>query len=157
MVLKTGLVCPIPGKFELASDEEALVIDVNLGGAEYFIAPISNMWGTTNDVFHRTGSLNRAQSVANADGPYTFVLATKDPVVHNWLDPMDLHEGSLTLRWAEFAGGKPGVALGAKSRVVSLDEVRSAVPPDTRFLSESERQAQLSKRAKSYAWRVAES
>lgn len=144
------------GKFELASDDEALVIDVNLGGAEYFIAPITNRWGTTNDVLHRTGSLNRSQSVENSDGSHTFVLSTKDPGVHNWLDPMSFHEGLLTLRWAEFAGGKPNADLGAKSRVVPLNELRSELPADTLYLSEVERRAQITARSASYSWRVAE-
>lgn len=144
------------GKFELASDHEALVIDVNLGGADYFIAPITNIWGTTNDVLHRTGSLNRAQSVANSDGSYTFVLATKDPGVHNWLDPMDLHEGLLTLRWAEFAEGKPNENLNAKSRVVPLSELRSALPADTLYLSEAERSVQIKGRTASYSWRISD-
>ena len=46
----------IMGHFDLKPDE-ALVIEVGLGGAEYFLAPITNIWGTTNDIMHRTSSL----------------------------------------------------------------------------------------------------
>ena len=53
----------ILGHFDL-DDDQALVVDVNTGGAGYFIAPITNCWGTTNEIVHRTGSLNLAQSVA---------------------------------------------------------------------------------------------
>ena len=42
-------------------------------GAEYFTVPLSNIWGTTLDVLDRTGSLNKAQSLANEDGTYTYV------------------------------------------------------------------------------------
>ena len=43
-------------------------------------------------------------------------LAGSDPavvpaIVHNWLDPTDMPEGILTLRWAEFAGGTPGAVV----------------------------------------------
>jgi len=144
------------GKFALASDDEALILDVNLGGAEYFIAPISNDWGTTNDVLHRTGSLNRAQSVANNDGTYTYVLSVKDPGVHNWLDPSGFREGTLTLRWAEFASGRPDAALGVASRVVSRSTLQSELPPETRYVSDAERRVQLAERTKSYSWRLAE-
>jgi len=46
------------GHFKLA-DEEALVINLRTGGAGYFIVPITNWWGTTNDVQKRTASMNK--------------------------------------------------------------------------------------------------
>ena len=69
----------IMGRFKLPSDDHALVIDVDLGGADYFIAPITNVWGTTNEIVTRNGSMNKHQALANADGSYTFVLALRDP------------------------------------------------------------------------------
>jgi hypothetical protein len=146
----------VMGRFKLASPDEALVLDVDLGGAEYFVAPITNVWGTTNDVQSRNGSLNRAQSVANPDGTLTYVLSLRDPGVWNWLDPCDMREGTLTLRWAEFRGGRPGPSLSARSRVVPLAELRSRLPAGTRFLTPDERKAQLAERAASYAWRLQE-
>ena len=38
----------VMGRFELAPDE-AFVVDVSDGGAEYFTVPLSNIWGTTLD------------------------------------------------------------------------------------------------------------
>ena len=38
----------------------------------------------------------------NADGTYTYVIAARDPGVHNWIDTDGLREGILTLRMAEF-------------------------------------------------------
>ena len=52
----------VMGRFDLAPDE-AFVVDLNDGGAEYFTVPLSNIWGTTLDIVDRTGSLNKAQSV----------------------------------------------------------------------------------------------
>ncbi|HPG24322.1 MAG TPA: hypothetical protein PLW10_01695 [Myxococcota bacterium] len=146
----------IMSRFKLPSAEHALVIDVDLGGADYFLAPITNDWGTTNEIQHRNGSLNRAQSVANPDGSLTYVLSLTDPGVWNWLDPSDMKDGTLTLRWAEFAGGKPGKSLAATSRIVPLAELRSALPEGTRFVTAAERKAQLAERAASYAWRLQE-
>src|SRR6202020_1265523 len=51
-------------RFDLAEDE-AFVVDVSDGGAEYFTVPLSNFWGTTLDPFDRTGSLNKAQSISD--------------------------------------------------------------------------------------------
>jgi hypothetical protein len=143
----------IMGRFELA-DDEALVLDVDLGGARYFIAPITNIWGTTNEIVHRNGCLNTAQSRPNPDGSYTFVVSLADPGVHNWLDPDELHEGLITLRWAEFEGGRPSAQLGVRSRIVKLADLAGALPKGTAYVTPDERRRQLSERAASYAWRL---
>jgi hypothetical protein len=145
----------ILGHFRLR-DGEALVIDVHLGGAAYFIAPITNLWGTSNDIVRRTASLNKAQSLANPDGTHTFVVSVPDPGVHNWVDPCDMHEGILTLRWAEFAGGRPSRELAARARIVPLAKLRDELPDGTRFLGAEERRRQRDERARSYAWRLLE-
>jgi hypothetical protein len=142
----------IMGKFELA-DDEALVLDVHLGGAKYFIAPITNIWGTTNEIMRRTGSLNSAQSKPNGDGTYTFVVSTADPGSYNWIDPDGMREGLMTLRWAEFDGGRPSPQLGVQSRIVKLAELPRAVPKDA-FVTPDGRRSQLAERAASYAWRL---
>jgi hypothetical protein len=146
----------ILGHFALGSDREALVVNVGLGGAEYFICPVTNIWGTTNDVVQRTGSLNKAQSVANRDGSYTYVVSAVDPGVHNWIDTSGTREGILTLRWAEFPGGRPGPDLRAQSQLVPLDRLRAHLPAETRWVTAGERAAQLERRAASYAWRLLE-
>jgi len=143
----------ILGHFRLRA-EEALVVDVHLGGAAYFIAPITNLWGTSNDIVHRTASLNKAQALSNPDGSYSFVVSVADPGVHNWVDPCDMHEGILTLRWAEFPGGRPSRELAARGRVVPLARLRAELPEGTRFVTPAEREQQRAERARSYAWRL---
>jgi hypothetical protein len=145
----------ILGHFAL-EDDQALVLDVHLGGADYFVAPITNCWGTTNEVMSRTGSLNRRQSEANSDGTLTFVLSRRDPGVANWLDPSGLHEGILTLRWAEFASGRPSAEVGATSRVVPLAKLDDVLPAETRRLTPAERAAQCQARAAAYRSRLPE-
>ena len=145
----------IMGHFDLNPDE-ALVIDVGLGGADYFLAPISNWWGTTNEIVHRNGSLNLSQSERNPDGTLTYVVSAQDPGIQNWLDPCGMAEGILTLRWAEFAGGRPGPGFGATSRVVPLAQLGTVLHPSTRRLTPRERLAQLHARSESYARRVSD-
>ena len=136
----------VAGRFVLAPDE-AFVVDVSDGGAEYFTVPLSNIWGTTLDVLDRTGSLNKAQSVANEDGTYTYVIAAQDPGVHNWIDTDGLLEGILTLRMAEFPAGGARPDLSARGRVVKLDRLDAEVPelmtvtPDFRVSQLAERRA----------------
>jgi hypothetical protein len=145
----------IGGNFRLDEDE-AMVIDVNDGGAAYFVVPTGNIWGTTLEIVNRTSTLNKAQSVANADGTYTYVLSRKDPGAHNWIDPCEMGEGILTLRMAEFPGGRPRDGLSARSRVVPLSRLRDELPEETRWLTEAERTDQLAKRAAAYARRLPE-
>jgi hypothetical protein len=143
----------IMGHFNVPEDE-ALVVTLRTGGAEYFIVPINNLWGTTNAVNTRTASMNKAQSVANADGNYTFVVSVKDPGIHNWVDPCDMQTGILTLRWAEFPGGVPGQDLGATSKMVKLADLKAELPPETKFVTAEERKAQQAGRTRDYAWRL---
>ena len=144
----------IMGHFDLA-DDEALVIEIGLGGAGYFLAPITNIWGTTNEIVHRTSSLNLTQSVRDDADRLTYVVSRHDPGVWNWLDPCDMPEGLLTLRWAEFAEGRPGAGFGATSRVVKLADLPAALPPGTRRVTPEERRRQQADRAASYLWRIA--
>jgi hypothetical protein len=137
----------VMGRYELA-DDEAFVVDVSDGGARYFTVPLGNKWGTTLDILDRTGSLNKAQSVANADGTYTYVISATDPGVHNWIDTGGLPEGLLTLRMAEFPPGGAREDLSASGRVVKLSEL-----PD---LPGVDRAAQLAERRASYLRRLPE-
>ena len=68
--------------------------------------------------------------------------------MHSWLDPTDMGDGILTLRWAEFAVGRASDALSARSRVVPMARRRDELKDETRFVSESERAEILADRAK---------
>jgi hypothetical protein len=144
----------VMGRFDLAEDE-AFVVDVSDGGAEYFTVPLSNIWGTTLDIVDRTGSLNKAQSAANNDGTYTYVISPVDPGVANWIDSNGLQEGILTLRMAEFGEAGPRSDLGARGRVVKLDRLDAEVPHLPRVSSE-QRAAELADRRTAYLRRLPE-
>ncbi|OBI90136.1 DUF1214 domain-containing protein [Mycobacterium asiaticum] len=144
----------VMGRFDLAPDE-AFVVDVNDGGAEYFTVPLSNIWGTTLDIVDRTGSLNKAQSVANEDGSYTYVIAPEDPGLANWIDSDGLREGILTLRMAEFGEAGPREDLGARGRVVKRDLLDAEVPYLPRVTAQL-RASQLAQRRAAYLRRLPE-
>ena len=144
----------VMGRFELLPDE-AFVVDVSDGGAEYFTVPLSNIWGTTLELVDRTGSLNKAQSVANEDGTYTYVIAATDPGCQNWIDTDGLNEGILTLRMAEFGGDGPKEDLGARGRVVKLDALDREAPT-LKPVSPADRTAELADRRSAYLRRLPE-
>ncbi|MDT5206186.1 MAG: hypothetical protein QOD34_2822 [Mycobacterium sp.] len=144
----------VMGRFDLA-DDEAFVVDLHDGGAEYFTVPLSNIWGTTLDIVDRTGSLNKAQSVVNDDGSYTYVISPTELGVANWIDSDGLREGILTLRMAEFGAGGPSEDLGARGRVVNLDRLDAEVPHLSR-VSLQDRKTQLADRRTAYLRRLPE-
>jgi len=144
----------VAGRF-LLEPGEAFVVDVSDGGAEYFTVPISNIWGTTLGLVDRTGSLNKAQSLRNDDGTYTYVIGPDDPGVHNWVDSDGLREGILTLRMAEFPEGGARPDLAATGRVVSLDRLDVELPGVPR-VDAAGRAAQLAERRASYLRRLPE-
>ncbi len=144
----------VMGRFDLG-DDEAFVVDVGDGGAEYFTVPLSNIWGTTLELVDRTGSLNKAQSHPNDDGGYTYVISPVDPGVANWIDSDGLREGILTLRMAEFGKDGPREDLGARGRVIKLDRLDDEVPHLPR-VSAGERATQLADRRSAYLRRLPE-
>jgi hypothetical protein len=144
----------VAGRF-LLEPGQAFVVDVSDGGAEYFTVPLSNVWGTTLDIYDRTGSLNKAQSVANPDGSYTYVISAEDPGVHNWLDTDGLPEGILTLRMAEFPEGGATPDLAATGRVVALDDLDRELP-DAPRVTTAERATQFAERQRGYLRRLPE-
>ena len=141
------------GHFALPSSDHCIKLDINLDGAKYFIAPITNIWGTTNDIVTKNGSLNNSQSKINQDGTYTFILSLNDPGVYNWLDPSHLSEGILTLRWSGFPDEIVGENLYAESRVMLIDDAVKEIADDHK-ISSMERLNQLQKREESYQWRL---
>ncbi|CAN5637403.1 hypothetical protein BH10ACT9_BH10ACT9_39560 [soil metagenome] len=144
----------VMGRFDLQPGQ-AFVVDVGDGGAEYFTVPLSNIWGTTLDIVNRTGSLNKAQSVPNEDGGYTYVISPTDPGVANWIDSDGLTEGILTLRMAEFGGDGPKEDLGVHGRVIDLDDLDKEVPALPRVSAE-QRVAELADRRAAYLRRLPE-
>ena len=138
----------VAGRYLLRPDE-AFVVDVSDGGAEYFTVPLSNIWGTTLGILDHTGSLNKAQSQPNEDGTYTFVISGQDPGAHNWIDNGGLDEGILTLRMAEFPEGGARPDLSATGRVVKLDRLDEELPGLAKVTAD-ERAAQLATRRAGY-------
>ena len=146
----------IMGHFNLPTEDAVLVLDVDMGGADYFIAPITNVWGTSNEIRNRNGCLNKTQIEENADGTYTFFLSLTDPGVRNWLDPSDMAEGILTLRWAEFQNDCPEESLGVRCSLISIEDIRMQSASANSLYTSEQRIAALQKRSDSYAWRLAE-
>ena len=108
------------GRFRIG-DDEAVVVRTTDGGACYTGFQVADPWTIAPDPVHHTASRNRAQSIPDPDGCYTYVLAALDPGVCNWIDTVGLHEGWMLLRWQ----GVPA-ALEAKSLIRSVEAAKLA-------------------------------
>ncbi|WP_176594207.1 DUF1214 domain-containing protein [Sphingobium sp. EM0848] len=134
------------GRFLLA-DDEALIIDVALGGARYFTMPVTNIWGVTGDYRASPSSLNDRQTLANPDGSFTYVLSSRDPGIYNWLSTNGWHEGHLTLRWQELPPeGERGTGPSVRTRLVKLADLPSMLPAHVKRVTPAERAAQIAQR-----------
>ena len=134
------------GHFQIA-DDEALLITLDPVGADYLSVQLANGWLGSLDYLGHTASLNLAQSTPNPDGTVTFVVATRDPGVANWLDATGLHEGSLFARWQKFPG--PVAAQAKAVREVRLVRIAS-LPTDLARVTPAQRRSRIAARAAAY-------
>ncbi|BBX27730.1 DUF1214 domain-containing protein [Mycolicibacterium alvei] len=113
------------GYFQL-KDDEAMIITVDPGDAEYFVVPVTNDWTITNDTRNQQTSLNNSQAIKNADGTYTIVVSKSDPGVANWVSTGGLNQGTISMR---FQGVDPDATNmpTVTTRVVKASEVQGIV------------------------------
>ena len=146
-----------PAQFRL-DDEEALVITVDPMGARYLGAQVADPWGASPDYARHSSSLNGAQALANADGTISYVIATRDPGVHNWIDTAGLREGTLLIRWQALPAG--GIDPERSIRfvgVVKQRELSKALPAETCWVTHEQRRRQIDERLRAYQRRLLES
>ncbi|WP_166908866.1 DUF1214 domain-containing protein [Mycobacterium sp. DL440] len=121
------------GYFQL-KDDEAMVITVDPGDAEYFVVPVTNDWTITGDTRNQQTSLNNSQAIKNADGTYTIVVSKSDPGVANWVSTGGLNQGTISMR---FQGVDPDATNmpTVTTRVVKASEVAGIVndPSDPNY------------------------
>lgn len=132
------------------ADDEALIFTTSLAEANYFILPVYNQWFITTDYINKTQTLNNAQSVANADGSYTYVISKNDPGVYNWVDTDGLNRGYLNPRWQGLSGQANQTLPTASIKLVKLADLKNELPTGTKFVSKQEREQQLKIRKQSY-------
>jgi hypothetical protein len=132
------------GWFALNEGEEAL-ISFNPIAASYFSIVLYDIWGRSLEYRDYLTSLNNAQTAPDADGNISFVIAARDPGIHNWLDTTGLHEFSVGLRWQ-------GISPSAKTpphvstHVFDGSALADRLPASVRRILPDERAAQLRER-----------
>ena len=129
-------------------DDEAFVLTLTPGDAEYWVLIVYDWWGMSGNYWSRLSSLNNTQSVANADGSYTYVFSIRDPGVHNWIDTLGLHETLFMNRWRRLPITEvgPGGDPTARCEKVKLADLKRVLPAETTWLTPAQRQRQIDER-----------
>jgi hypothetical protein len=141
------------GHFRLQNDE-ALVVTLNPGGADYTTLPVTNVWGVSPAYWEHQSSLNNHQAIKNADGTITLVVSAFDPGIANWIDTAGVEEGFIMLRWQRLhqSSDEPGV----HSVLVKRKDLAESLPPGVVRCTPLERSAQLRKRRAAFRRRFSE-
>jgi hypothetical protein len=131
---------PVIGRWELASDA-ALILEVEPPQGVYWSFSLGNPWWETIHYGRHQSSLNAHQAVVDSDGQVRVVVCGHDPGVANWLDTAGFSNGAMILRCV-----RTTTAPTPSARVVSFDEIASALPADTLRITADERASVLDRR-----------
>ncbi len=131
---------PVIGRWELNPDE-ALILEVEPPEGVYWSYSLGNPWWETIHYGRHQSSLNAYQAAVDSDGLVRVVLCGRDPGVANWLDTAGHSNGAMILRCVRTA-----TAPTPTARLVSVGEVASALPADTKRVTADERASILERR-----------
>ena len=140
---------PVIGRWELGPDE-ALILEVVPPDGVYWSYSLGNPWWETIHYGRHQSSLNAHQAVVDSDGLVRVVLCARDPGVANWLDTAGHSNGAMILRCVRTTS-----APTPKARLVSFDDIISALPADTRRVTPDERASVLERRRRAVDQRFA--
>ena len=131
---------PVIGRWELGADE-ALILEVEPPEGLYWSYSLGNPWWETIHYGRHQSSLNAHQAAVDSDGLVRVVLCERDPGIANWLDTAGHSNGAMILRCVRTTSAPTPTA-----RLVSFDDIASALPADTTRLTADERASVLDRR-----------
>ena len=141
--------------YGVLEEDEALVITMDPSDATYYSVVAHSYWWITIDYANHTSGLNNGQVVKNNDGTTTFVVARKDPGVHNWIDTAGQKHVVFVFR-TQGLSAKPAYEPTIRSQLVKLSELKSVLPAETKWVTPKERAAQIGERQRQIAARMAD-
>lgn len=143
------------GNIELDGGD-ALIVRCNAAGARFRNVTLTDGFHMSIEYWRRTSSFNHTQMAADEDGDFTFVIAHRDPGVHNWLDTGGLRRTIFGQRWQAFDRESAGATPWITVRQVRFDELHRELPDGVQRISEAERKVQLAAREAGFNRRYAE-
>jgi len=141
----------------LLEDDEAFVVRTNAAGAGFRNIQLTDAFQISIDYWKRTSSFNMSQMEPDDDGSFTFVVASRDPGIHNWLDNGGLKRCLFGQRWQAFARGVEHAEPRTEVRVVRFDELERELGSGVKRIDAAGRKRQLDQRAAGFARRFVDS
>jgi hypothetical protein len=139
------------------SDDQAMVITIDDGGAEYAAGQITDVWGILPDPQKSMSSHTVGQTRRNADGTCTYVVAARDPATANWMDTAGMHRGWVAFRWQGLPRTRTGPeGLVRDFRVVKISDLPSVMPADLCGVTPASRAQETATRFGQWRLRLAE-
>lgn len=115
------------GHYEL-DDDQAMVVTVPVcDEAAYQAIQLGSKWYVSTDYEHRQSSLTAAQSQADPDGKFRYVISTRDPGIANWLDTTGHRTGVMMMRWQHISR-ELSASDGPSVELVSFDDLPRHLP-----------------------------
>ena len=129
------------GVYELGPDE-ALVVDVRVPIAPLYQGfHLANLWGESLDYANHQSSLNGFQTAWSADGSATYVIASRDPGIANWLDTTGVPVGFMTFRWTYT--DPPADLPVVRVEKIGCDALAARLGPAERPITADDRRAEI--------------
>lgn len=133
------------GIFELADDEGLLVELDAIPDGPYWSFQSGDVWSRSLHFTHRQSSLNNGQLAIDSDGHCRVIVSKRDPGVANWIDTVGRDEGVICFR-----NYRSHVQPNITARRISLADLDSLLPADTRKVTPEERQETIAYRRAGY-------
>ncbi len=126
--------------------DEALLIRANAAGALFRNVMLSDAFHLSVNYGSSLSSLNMCQMTPDEDGNFTYVVAHRDPGIHNWLDTGGLRQTNFGQRWQAFAPGYGGESPAMTAHVVKFDSLDLELPRGVHRIDNAGRRTQLAHR-----------
>ena len=137
-------------------DDDALIVRSNAAGATFRNLTLTDAFHMSIEYWQRTSSFNMVQMAPDDDGDFSFVIAHRDPGVHNWLDTGGLRHTIFGQRWQAFArdgsAGTPWMTV----EQVRFDQLEGKLSAGVRRIDAAGRAAQIDARRAGFARRFFE-
>ncbi|MAE95924.1 MAG: hypothetical protein CL910_14800 [Deltaproteobacteria bacterium] len=135
----------VVGHYQLA-DDEALIVSTWPSPAAYQGIQLGHHWWESMDYANRQSSLTTDQARLSDDGAYHFVISSRDPGFHNWLDTEGFERGVIMLRYDGMPVPELPEAEHPVARLVRFDEIGKKLPAGEPRIGRSEREAAVARR-----------
>ncbi len=76
-----------------------MIVTVPVSECAYQAIQIGSRWYISTDYEHHQTSLSKAQSHADPDGKFRYVVSERNPGVANWLETCGHPQGVMMMRW----------------------------------------------------------